>query len=403
METPRLPANASCRLLVIFLFLGLADFFLTWKLLTLQDSDVIESNPLAAAVLNSAGWVGLGCFKLTLMLLIYGLAMLIERRRAFGGYFILVFGCGVQASIVITSIFMFAEKRSSPETAQTRLHNGIVERSTLPTASIFLLGKPSVQVELGLTSAQVAEFAGLIKERQDICRLMLSENLEDWQNRLSNLTVREQTFVFQDLRPEQFKRLQQICWQYRGSLTVCDLEFSGDFDLNSDQIELIQPLVDKASHLLLDGKNANVNAADSHREITRIKTTIWSALTDRQREVWKSIAGPAFVLDDDPSLRVANESDQDPLRRLANGAELAAGSRLQVVPAIIIGDTGTISFALLRDNLAIHNAHRRIHAESEDGWRVSANLDANDNSQVRVGSAAFSGSGTHGWWTPSAE
>lgn len=298
MKDPQLPAKASLRLLVIFLFLGLADFFLTWKLLSLHETDIIESNPLASLILKSAGWVGLGCFKLTLMLLIYGLAMLIERQRTFGGFFILIFGCGAQASIVITSIFMYLEKTNAPETIQTRMNNGITARSTFPASALPLLGKPSVQAELCLTSTQLDSVSRLAKDRHEIARMMLVENIEDWQSRLSDLIVREQHFVFQELRPAQFKRLHQLCWQYRGPLTVLDADYPYELDLTVDQIEVINPLIEKGNRLLIVCDAATTDVDRARQEILQIKQQIWSALTAQQRETWQKFAGMAFSFDE---------------------------------------------------------------------------------------------------------
>src|SRR5262245_9115683 len=90
-------------LLLAFIGLGLADLFLTWRLIQTNDGHVFESNPVANWCLVAYGWGGMAAFKLGMLVLIGGLVAVIAFSRPRTAELILVFACGAQSAVVVYS------------------------------------------------------------------------------------------------------------------------------------------------------------------------------------------------------------------------------------------------------------------------------------------------------------
>jgi hypothetical protein len=93
-------------LMFVYLFLGLADLFLTWLLIQQGDGRMIESNPVAAWWLQKHGWAGMAFFKLGSVLAIGGLLGVIGLYRPRTSERLLVFGCGAQSAVVLYSVLL---------------------------------------------------------------------------------------------------------------------------------------------------------------------------------------------------------------------------------------------------------------------------------------------------------
>jgi hypothetical protein len=88
---------------ILFSLLSLADLGLTWFLIGQGGGQVYESNPLAGWCLVRHGWVGLACFKVAVVLVVFALAAVISRFRPRAGGQVLGLGCAVLALVVLYS------------------------------------------------------------------------------------------------------------------------------------------------------------------------------------------------------------------------------------------------------------------------------------------------------------
>jgi hypothetical protein len=91
------------RKLLLYVCLSLGDLALTWHLLAHGDGQVHEGNPLAHWWLAQYGWVGLTCFKVTLVVLVVGLTLVIGRRRPRAAGQVLVLACGILMAVILYS------------------------------------------------------------------------------------------------------------------------------------------------------------------------------------------------------------------------------------------------------------------------------------------------------------
>ncbi len=89
--------------LFVFALLSFADLFLTWHLLEQGTGQVYESNPIARWWLEQHGWLGLVLFKLGVVVVVAGLALLISRYRPRAGGCVLTFACSAVALVVLYS------------------------------------------------------------------------------------------------------------------------------------------------------------------------------------------------------------------------------------------------------------------------------------------------------------
>jgi hypothetical protein len=73
--------NWNALLVGCFLTASALDLLLTWRLLTTPGACFYEANPLAGHILRTAGWGGLGLFKLACVGTVVGASALLARRR----------------------------------------------------------------------------------------------------------------------------------------------------------------------------------------------------------------------------------------------------------------------------------------------------------------------------------
>jgi hypothetical protein len=90
----------------LFLFLSLADLFLTWRLLQ-SSGEMYESNPIAEWWLSCYGWAGLAGFKIGMALAVAILATAISLARPRTGGRVLAFACAALAVVVLYSCYVF--------------------------------------------------------------------------------------------------------------------------------------------------------------------------------------------------------------------------------------------------------------------------------------------------------
>src|SRR4051794_12057549 len=68
-------------LVVALVLLQVIDFAFTWRLLTGGPRDVYEANPVARAILESAGWAGMALFKASVTAVALACVLLVARLR----------------------------------------------------------------------------------------------------------------------------------------------------------------------------------------------------------------------------------------------------------------------------------------------------------------------------------
>jgi hypothetical protein len=73
--------NWNALLVGCFLTVSALDLLLSWRLLTTPGASFYEANPLAEHILRTAGWWGLGLFKLACVGTVVGVSALLARRR----------------------------------------------------------------------------------------------------------------------------------------------------------------------------------------------------------------------------------------------------------------------------------------------------------------------------------
>lgn len=93
---------------VAFVALSLLDFALTWRLLEGPGAQCYEANPLAAAVLDHAGWWGLGAYKMACAGIVLAVVAFVARRRPRLARGLLKVGCPVLAVVVGYSGYLLA-------------------------------------------------------------------------------------------------------------------------------------------------------------------------------------------------------------------------------------------------------------------------------------------------------
>ena len=111
------------RKLALFATLSLADLALTRFLLERGGGAAYESNPVAAWWLATFGWAGLAGFKLALVGLVVGLALVVSRYRPRAGGRLLAFGCSALLAVVLYSGFLvrgLAAEAGAPAAASER-------------------------------------------------------------------------------------------------------------------------------------------------------------------------------------------------------------------------------------------------------------------------------------------
>jgi hypothetical protein len=178
----------------IFLVMSLADLVLTWRLVSADNSEVDEINPVALWVLQNAGWTGLAAYKLTLASMIGVAAMMISRRKQIAGNSVIMFGCGAQASVVITGFLLLQGSKPHGNECLPEVmpdHRSSESYLGFPSDGYCLLVHASVQKELGLSAEYIQEFAEVTQKRRDLIRKMRTTNVCETYQDFHDLLVHE--------------------------------------------------------------------------------------------------------------------------------------------------------------------------------------------------------------------
>jgi hypothetical protein len=106
-----------CRKLVLFVLLSLADLYLTWTLLSEDESAFYESNPVAGWWLQHHGWLGMASFKAATVLVAGTIFVVVSRYRPQTAGKALYAGCCAVGAVVLYSCYLArADAQAASET-----------------------------------------------------------------------------------------------------------------------------------------------------------------------------------------------------------------------------------------------------------------------------------------------
>lgn len=301
------------RLLVLFLCLSLADLFLTWKLISLGDGQVLESNPVASWWLATYGWGGMVAFKLGMVLVIGTLVGTIAWRRPRTSELVLVFACGAQSTVVLYSLFLARlgdDPRYLLASEAAWLSSGVPEASPesdtprsprpgfLPPNGLFLLlGQKSVQEELKLSEAHTAAIDRLSSRRWELMQSGRRLSREEWNVRVEQLLTQEKGLI-ENLEPGQSARLRQIAWQQSGPFALTEAAVASALELTPEQKVTLRTLSEEAAQARAVAARSwgfgpgAPRRADEDRARTREQ--LLAVLTTDQAYRWKELTGEPF-------------------------------------------------------------------------------------------------------------
>jgi hypothetical protein len=288
--------------IVIFLLLSATDFAFTWKLVAAANSDVDEVNPLASWILEQFGWGGLAAYKLTLVSFIAAVVAVIAHRRRHVGEAVMMFGCGAQASVVITSILLLQSSNPMEMNASNMEITADPQRvesgGFLPLGGYVMLTKVHVQKELGLSTDAIKQINDIERTRSEIRRRLRTENVVELYDVFLDQYEKERLLGVA-LSDKQMKRLQEICWQARGPLAFFDRDVVCLLELSETQInDLHQIRLEKLENMSFVTENMSFvtdwRAAILEPEITG---KLLAVLDANQQQKWQSMQGERFQLE----------------------------------------------------------------------------------------------------------
>lgn len=284
-------------LLGVFVCLSLADLVLTWHLLSVPGSEIIESNPIAGWMLENFGWGGMAAFKFAMMLLIGAIALNVARRRQQVGESLMVFGCGAQAAVVLTSVFMLRSLGGDDILVVDAGTCPVEETEPLPEDAMTLLIQKAVQAELRLTEGQLEHLQSLNKQRRDLAREARRLNTTELQERAQNIHYDECAFR-RTLNPSQEDRLQQLLWQHRGPLAFIEPRVMDALEFTEEQQSVVFDSVaalQAERNVRRPRRDVSQDSYVSGSDAAKIMNRAMSVLTDEQRGRWSNLCGSPFA------------------------------------------------------------------------------------------------------------
>jgi hypothetical protein len=281
-----------------FLLLSGIDFFLTWKLITSDASEVDEINPVAFWVLQSFGWSGLAVYKSLLVTAILALVLAIAWRRRSAAQSVSVFGCGAQAAVVVTSLLILCGKHNhgNGSTEESRaLHQLEIVSPTLPPGGFALLGLECVQKELDLSAETIYDIQMLTEARNTLRRNLRMENLSEEFSLIRHLFGKEREIAV-SLTAKQTQRLQQLCWQARGPLALGEADVSMVLRLSDEQIEAIEQIRAESAFepVSISSRRPVANARQAKEDSAHVNRRLLAVLDADQRIQWQDMMGAPF-------------------------------------------------------------------------------------------------------------
>jgi hypothetical protein len=314
LDTPRSALRVILTLMLVFTALGLADLFLTWRLIQAEDGRVLESNPVANWWLLHYGWVGMTAFKVGMTLVIGGLAAAVALSRPRTGERILVFACGAQAAVVLYSVLLIWFVDRSEESAFLAGPNA---QSILPpNEKLLLLEHKEARDELNLSVLQVAALEKAASQRQELILMRRKFSREEWQSQTEAVLAAENR-ALEQLTPKQVERLQQMAWQQRGVNAFLESDTQAALGLTDQQQEKIRDILTEANRARMMGPHGRAPWPDPRRKVeddpnrdpNRGRNQVLAVLTPEQAARWKEMTGEPFKLDSRPKSSAAPGRD----------------------------------------------------------------------------------------------
>jgi hypothetical protein len=281
----------------VFFILSLADYLLTWRLVSAAHSEVDEINPIASWILEQSGWIGLACFKATLVTGICMAVLTIAARRQALGAAVIMFGCGAQASVVITGAMLFHATKPPEHICLVDLPSAANDSNpTLPPGGFVLLSFKPIQYELGLSASVIYDVSDIARRRAELRQKMRTENLTDGHDFFLELYGRERLLA-ESLSQRQAKRLRQIAWQIRGELSLADqevMEALGFTDVQMNAVGAIMGETKAENISLVVPRKSAVPAITGTGDLAGAKVRLSRVLNAAQKSRWHELQGERF-------------------------------------------------------------------------------------------------------------
>lgn len=291
--------NKTLRIgVVFFLLLSVADFLLTWRLISAANSEIDEINPVASWVLANFGWMGLAAYKLTLVSGIACLVTVIANRKKAVGTSVMMFGCGAQASIVITGMMLLHGTAPLENELREETPAEICGKESdrlLPIGGFALLLDASVQRELGLSAAVTNHVTEISLQRNLLCQKSRAENTVDCFDLVCSLYGQERLLAT-SLTEKQFKRLQQLCLQAHGPLAFWQSEIAEALNFDDDQVDALHQIRNEPDMLNLVMATTAGGGLAFHgaSNLQATKSRMLAVLDKVQLSRWQELQGDPF-------------------------------------------------------------------------------------------------------------
>jgi len=291
--------------LAIFLLLSITDFMITWKLVAASNTEVDEVNPLASWILQQFGWIGLATFKAALVSFIAASIVIIRLRRKSMGEAVLTFGCGAQASVVVTSLLLL--HGSKPNSPTYILESPAPTRSLdpgafLPIGGFAMLTHESVQKELELTGQTIKQIEIIMQKRREIRQRFRTENIVEIFD-LYHHQYGQERLLGASLSPRQLKRLTEICFQARGGLAFYDQTIMAQLEFSEAQVENLRQMRDERQF-----HNAVFLKDKSAQNLAEVNDQLLVILDATQRQRWQAMQGEPFAFESQAATLETNSS-----------------------------------------------------------------------------------------------
>lgn len=285
--------------IVVFLMLSLADFFLTWRLVSTANSGVDEINPIASWVLDLSGWIGLASYKVTLVCSIGIAVLVIASRRSSLGASVIMFGCGAQACVVLTGAMLLrGHAPTNHELPDENPSQPLTQENTIfPPGAFLLLNYKSIQQELGLSAAVINDIEDIAQRRIEMKQRLRNDNLTDGHDIFFELYGRERLLAA-SLTPRQAKRLHELSLQIRAEIAFLDQEVTEVLEFSDSQVEEVSNIIREFKLYSISIVAPRDGSAPSFKglgNMSEARVRLAALLDADQKNRWRALQGDPFV------------------------------------------------------------------------------------------------------------
>lgn len=164
------------------------------------------------------------------------------------------------------------------------------------TVKLILLRQKSVQKELKLTADEVNKITDFTLKQHEAAKKALGLTKDEAKEKFAALEKENKTFLMDNLKPEQRKRLDQITMQLTGLMHLARKETIKTLSLTEAQVGKVkerQKIARKELAKVIGTKEGRSEKLAKLREETR--AFIMDLLTEEQRVIARQLAGEPFT------------------------------------------------------------------------------------------------------------